>query len=134
MAGWEGVISPDVVREVLGATGRVNERDCRLTHEVMLWVVVGMGVLTDMPLRMVFKNSRRMREGEILPLRSTLCEARQRLGVEPLRELHRRVVRPLATLETPGAFYRGLVGTCLHADSHLANVAKRAPSLGKHLL
>ena len=108
LAGWEGVISPDVVREVLMATGRVNERDCRLTHEVMMWVVVGMGVLTDMPLRMVFKNSRRMREGEILPLRSTLCEARQRLGVEPLRELHRRVVRPLATLETPGAFYQGL--------------------------
>jgi hypothetical protein len=27
--------------------------------------------------------------------------------VEPLRELHARVVRPLATPETPGAFYRG---------------------------
>jgi hypothetical protein len=33
---------------------------------------------------------------------STLCEARQRLGVEPVRNLHALVVRLLATSETPG--------------------------------
>jgi len=34
--------------------------------------------------------------------------ARQRLGVAPLRHLFAQVVRPLATPQTPGAFYKGL--------------------------
>ncbi|MEO8493792.1 MAG: hypothetical protein ABI614_01890 [Planctomycetota bacterium] len=34
--------------------------------------------------------------------------ARQRLGSTPLVALHRLVVKPLATPQTPGAFYRGL--------------------------
>ena len=33
---------------------------------------------------------------------------RQRLGVEPVRRVFDLVVRPLATPETPGAFYKGL--------------------------
>lgn len=108
LAGLEKIISADVVRQVLEKTQRTNSRACRLSHEVMLWVVLGMGLLTDLPIRQVFRHSRRLRSGESVPVRSSLCEARQRLGVEPLRELHARVVRPLATPETPGAFYRGM--------------------------
>jgi len=65
------------------------------------------GRFTDMPIRQVFKASRRLRKGEASPARSSLCMARQRLGSEPLVELHRLVVKPMATLQTPGAFYRG---------------------------
>jgi hypothetical protein len=93
---------------VLTETGRVNGRACPLTHEIMLWVVVAMGLLTHIPIRQVFKHARRLREGEPTPARSSLCMARQRLGAEPVRRLHAAVVRPLATPETPGAFYRGL--------------------------
>ena len=107
LAGLEKVISSEIVREVLQKTGRVNQRACPLSHEVMMWVVLAMGLLTDLPIRQVFKAARRWRSGEATPRRSSLCEARQRLGVEPLRELHARVVKPLATPETPGAFYRG---------------------------
>jgi hypothetical protein len=107
LAGLEKIISPDVVRRVLEDTRRMDSRACRLSHEVMTWVVLGMGLLTDLPIRQVFRHSRRLRGGESPPVRSSLCEARQRLGVEPLRELHARVARPLATLDTPGAFYRG---------------------------
>jgi hypothetical protein len=42
------------------------------------------------------------------PAKSTLTEARQRLGVRPLRELFGRVARPIATPDTPGAFAFGL--------------------------
>lgn len=108
LAGLEKVISPDLVRRVLDATGRVNGRACKLTHEVMIWVVLAMGLLTHIPIRQVFRHARRMRGDEQAPGRSSLCEARQRLGVEPLRALHAEVVRPLATSETVGAFYRGL--------------------------
>jgi len=108
LTGLEKVIPPELIRQVLAETGRVNGRACHLTHEVMLWIVVAMGLLTHLPIRQVFKHARRLRAGEATPARSSLCVARQRLGVEPVQRLHATVVRPLATPETPGAFYKGL--------------------------
>jgi len=108
LAGLEKIIAPAVIRQVLLATKRGNERACMLTHEVMLWVVLAMGILTDLPIRQVFKHARRLRTGEDAPHRSSLCVARQRLGVAPLRCLFQEVVHPLACPDTPGAFYRGL--------------------------
>jgi len=93
---------------VLAATGRINQRACRLTHETMMWVLLAMGLLTDLPIRQVFKHARRLRVGETSPHRSSLCVARQRLGVAPVRQLFEATVRPLAEPDTPGAFYRGL--------------------------
>jgi hypothetical protein len=112
LAGLEEFISPELVRQVLRDTGRSNRKGCRLTHEIMLWVVLAMAIFTDAPIRHVFKRARRLRKGEPTPPRSSLCEARQRLGVEPVAELFRRVVRPLAAPGAPGAFFRGwrLVG------------------------
>ncbi len=108
LAGLEQVISAEAVRQALVATQRVGQRACRLTHEVTLWVVLAMGVLTDLPIRQVFKHARRLRVGEPSPHRSSLCVARQRLGVAPVRHLFQTTVRPLAQPDTPGAFYRGL--------------------------
>jgi hypothetical protein len=108
LAGLEQIIPAEKLRQALFVTGRVNGRRCVLSHEVMLWVVLAMGILTDLPIRQVFKHARRLRAGEKTPGRSNLCEARQRLGVEPVRQLFHNVVRPLATPNTPGAFYRGL--------------------------
>lgn len=109
LAGLEQVIPLEALRQALLASGRWNKRDCVLTHEVVLWVVLAMGVLTDLPIRQVFKHARRLRPEEATPDRSALCQARQRLGVEPLRYLFRQVVRPLATpARTPSAFYKGL--------------------------
>jgi hypothetical protein len=108
LAGLQQVIPAEKLRQALLVTGRVNGRRCVVPHEVMLWVVLAMGVLTDLPIRQVFKHARRLRVGEKTPGRSTLCEARQRLGVEPVRQLFHKVVHPLATPDTPGAFYHGL--------------------------
>ncbi len=112
LAGLEQIIPAETLRQALLLTGRVNGRSCVLTHEVMLWVVLAMGVLTDLPIRQVFKHARRLRVGEKTPGRSSLCEGRRRLGVEPIRTVFHQVVRPLATPATLGAFYRGfrLVG------------------------
>ena len=108
LAALEKVISPTDIRQALMDTGRVNPRACKLTHEVMMWVVLAMGIFTNLPIRQVFKQARRLRATADTPCRSALCVARQRLGVEPVRRLFERTVRPLATPETPGAFYRGL--------------------------
>jgi hypothetical protein len=108
LEGLSKVIPPEVMEQALLETGRDKQRACRLSHRVMLWVVLAMGLLTHLPIRQVFKHARRLRPGEKTPSRSNLCEARQRLGVEPVRRVFDLVVRPLATPETPGAFYKGL--------------------------
>jgi hypothetical protein len=127
LAGLEKVIRPEAVRQALHAVGRHNRYDCVLTHEVTCWVVLAMGVLTDLPIRQVFKHARRLRPDERTPGRSALCQARQRLGVEPLRHLFNQVVRPLATSQqTPSAFYHelrlmGIDGTVLDIPDTAAN-------------
>ena len=63
LAGLEQIIRPDDIQQALTATGRVNRRDCVLTYEVILWVVLAMGLLTDLPIRQVFKHARRLRMG-----------------------------------------------------------------------
>jgi hypothetical protein len=108
LAGLEQVIRPEDIQQALAATQRVDSRRCRLTHEVVCWIVLAMGLFTDVPIRQVFKLSRRLRFGEPSPHRSSLCAARKRLGVAPVRDLFERVVRPLGRAETPGAFAFGL--------------------------
>lgn len=108
LAGMEKIILPELVMQALANSKKVNPRECDLTHEVMLRVVLAMSLFTDLPIRQVFKVSRKLREGEETPARSSLCMARQRLGSEPLVELHRLVVKPMANSQTPGAFYHGL--------------------------
>jgi hypothetical protein len=137
LAGLEQVIRPEDIQQALAAAGRVNSRRCTLTHEVMLWVVLAMGLFTDLPIRQVFKQARRLRRGEESPHRSSLCVARQRLGVEPVKHLFEQIVRPLAQPETPGALYRGLRlmgidGTVLDVPDSEANAAVFArPTAGE---
>jgi hypothetical protein len=124
----EQVIGPDHVRQALEDTGCFDSRRCRLTREVIFWVVLAMGVLTDLPIRQVFKYARRLRPGEATPHRSSLCIARQRLGLAPVRRLFERVVRLLGTPQTPGAFYQGwrlmaLDGTVYNVPDSPANAA-----------
>ena len=104
----EKVIPPGEVRQVLEDTGCLDARRCTLTFEIACWMVLAMGVLTDLPLRQVFKACRRLYPGEDTPHRSSLCRARQRLGVGPVRLLFERIARPLADALTPGSFYAGL--------------------------
>src|SRR3954447_3946359 len=104
----EQVIGPEDVLQVLEQPGYHDARRCTLTFEVTCWVVLALGVLTELPIRQVFKAARRLRPGEATPHRASLCLARQRLGVAPVRALFGHTVRLLATPDTPGAFYQGL--------------------------
>src|SRR5215210_3801940 len=128
LAGLEKVIPPEAIRQALRATGRVNRRACPLSYEVICWVVLAMGLFTDLPIRQVFKHARRLRRGEDSPHRSSLCVARKRLGVAPVRHLFDQTVRPLAQPTTPGAFYHawrlmGIDGTVLDVPDTPANAA-----------
>jgi hypothetical protein len=133
----EQVIGREHVRQVLEDTGCFDSRRCRLTREVIFWVVLAMGILTDLPIRQVFKYARRLRPGEASPHRSSLCLARQRLGLAPVRCLFERIVRLLATPQTPGAFYRGwrlmaIDGTVYNVPDSPANAAAFGRPSGGH--
>lgn len=108
LAGLEQVIAPEVIRQCLDESGRGNQRQCRLSHEVMLWVVLAMGLFTGVPIRQVFKRSRFARCQERSPSRSALCLGRQRLGIGPVRRVYEHVVGPVGRDSTRGVFYRGL--------------------------
>jgi len=107
LAALERIIPSELIDQVLTDTDKHSRYQVKLTNQVMIKVVLGIGLYTDRPIRQVFRCCQRS-SGAKTPTRSSLCRARQRLGSEPIRELHRRVVRPLATEATPGAFYRGM--------------------------
>jgi hypothetical protein len=133
----EQVIGPQQVRQALEDTGCFDSRRCRLTREVIFWVVLAMGILTDLPIRQVFKYARRLHPGEATPHRSSLCLARQRLGLAPVRRLFERVVRLRATSQTAGAFYKdwrlmALDGTVYNVPDSPANAAAFGRASGGH--
>ena len=135
LEGLSKVVPPEVIEQALSETGMSGQRACRLSHRVMLWIVLGMGLLTHLPIRQVFKYARRLRPDQKTPSRSNLSEARQRLGVEPVRRVFELVVQPLATPETPGAFYKGLRlmgidGTVMDAPDTPANEERFGRSTG----
>jgi hypothetical protein len=135
LEGLSKVISPELLEQALLDTGRSEQKACRLSHRVMLWIVLAMGVLTHLPIRQVFKYARRLRPGDKTPSRSNLCEARQRLGVGPVQRLFELLVRPLATPQTVGAFYKGLRpmgidGTVMDVPDSPANAARFGRSSG----
>ena len=94
-----------------------------------------MGILTDLPIRQVFKHARRLRVGEKSPHRSSLCAA-----VPPGHRSGPPVVRATrpspGPARAPGAFYHGfrlvgLDGTILDVPDSEANAAVFArPSAG----
>src|SRR5262249_32949583 len=92
LTGLSQVVSAAVVRQVVSEDGCINERACVLSCEVTTWVLLAMGVLTDLPIRSVYQHARRLQPGDPVPTRGALCLARQRLGIAPVRALFQRVV------------------------------------------
>lgn len=73
----------------------------------MVWFVIALGLFGGDCYRQVYRWLQPYRRQGVPP-RTTLCMARQRLGVTPLRRLLHQVVELLARPQTPGAFYQGL--------------------------
>jgi hypothetical protein len=107
LVGLESCISPELMEQVVRESGRASRRKCRLNASFTLWLVLAMGLLTDVPIRGVYRRSRCFREGEKIPTRAALCKARQRLGTKPLLLLFREVVTLLCRPEVAGGFYAG---------------------------
>jgi len=99
------------VTEALRAAGAAG-RPCKvLPAWFVVWFVVGIGLFCGDCYRQVYRWLVRWAKDKPVPLRSTLCEARKRVGVRPLALLARSVVKLLADAGAPGdagAFHRGM--------------------------
>jgi hypothetical protein len=73
----------------------------------LVWFVIALGLFCRDCSRPVFRWLQPFRRGAT-PRRTTLCEARKRLGVAPMRLLAEQVIRLQGKPATPGAFYRGM--------------------------
>jgi len=73
----------------------------------MVWFVIGLGLFSTDCYRHIYRCLNRFRRKNT-PGRSTLCEARHRLGVAPVRCLRNEVVQLRATPQTPQCFYAGM--------------------------
>lgn len=102
------------IQEILEETGRASQRKRDLPAHVMVYYVIALALYRAEGMREVL---RLLLQGlrDILGLgirvipagKSGISQARSRLGVEPVKQLYDKVVGPIATPETKGAFYRG---------------------------
>jgi len=122
------------VKRVLVETARQSLRERALTAHVMVYYVIALGlyaeVSTQEVLRCVVEGARWLGDPITtdLPSKSAISQARTRLGDAPVAALYRGVVAPIATVGTPGAWYRGwrvmsLDGTTLDVGDTAENVA-----------
>src|SRR3954462_47160 len=122
------------LREVLAETGRASERERDLPAHVMVYYAVALALYMDSGtrevLRCLLEGLRWLWGAEAVRVvgKSGISQARTRLGEAPLRRLYERVVRPVATPATKGAWYRrwrlvSLDGSCLDVADTAENRA-----------
>lgn len=101
------IVPRQKIQVVLDGCGKVPEKRYRLPNWFMVWFVIALGLFCRDCYRQVFRWLQPYRRNGT-PGRSTLCEARHRLGVAPLRRLAESVIELLGKAKTPGAFYQGM--------------------------
>ena len=104
LLGLKRILPKSAVQAVLRQTGHDRPFCPRLPAWFVVWFVIALGLFAD-SYRQVFRWLQPYRK-QPAPGRSALCQARQRLGIAPVRLLADRVIRLLARPTTPGAFHR----------------------------
>ena len=105
---------PELIDDVLVATGRGEQRKRLLPARVVVYFVLAMCLFSregyEEVTRLLTQGlawARRWRGQWQVPTTGALSQARARLGPEPLKALFSRVAAPVATEGTVGAWYRG---------------------------
>ncbi|MER7780688.1 IS4 family transposase [Streptomyces sp. NPDC096191] len=107
------VFPPELVDEVVEECGRVEQRSRLLPARVVVYFVLAMCLFSgqgyEEVARLLTQGLERVRRWDKpwqVPTTAAIGRARRRLGPEPLKMLFDRVCRPVATQESPGAWYR----------------------------
>lgn len=101
------------VKSVLASTGKASIRQRDLPAHVVVYYVIALALYMHSSYREVLRCLLEGIQWLLNPAvrikitgKSGISQARTRLGVEPIRQLHDEVVKPIATKETKGAWYR----------------------------
>ena len=102
------------VKEVLERTGRASQRERDLPAHVMVYYAIALALYMGASYREVLRCLlsafwwlRGSVERVKIVGKSGISQARSRLGYIPVKALHDELVKPIATFETKGAWYRG---------------------------
>src|SRR5215831_13620867 len=106
LQGLYQLIPQERLAFLLDHTGRQSQRHRRLPAPSVAWLVIAMGLFANLSIPQVWRRLHPSAD-EPEPVDSAFTQARQRLGVAPLRQLFEQCARPMATHQTVGAFYRG---------------------------
>ena len=103
-------IDPEWVEQALSSTGTATVRRRRLPLEQVIWVVLGMALFRDRPLEdVVSKLDLALPGGRAGTVaRSSVSQARERLGDEPMKWLFERCARQWAHASADAHRWRGL--------------------------
>src|SRR3954451_24001948 len=138
-----GVGGGGEVRRIRAEPGRGSERERALPAHVVVYYAIALALYagsgTREVLRCLLEGLRWLWGAEAVRVagKSGISQACTRLGAEPLRRLYERVVRPVATPATRGAWYRrwrpvSLDGSCLDvADTAENEAAFGRPGAGR---
>jgi len=121
------------VKSVLEATGRSSRRQRELPAHVVVYYVIALALHMQSSYREVLRCLLEGIQWLLNPTarikvtgKSGISQARTRLGVEPVKQLHDQIVCPIAIEATKGAWYRGwrvvsLDGSTLDVADESAN-------------
>jgi hypothetical protein len=112
----ETAIPSSAIEQAINETKAKEERKRALPSHLMVCFIIAMSLWSKVSMRTVLKNlvdglsEAWVRVGGYwqVPCKSSITEARQRIGPQVISHLFHLVVRPLATFKTPGAFLGGL--------------------------
>lgn len=101
-----------VINQVLEENGKTSKRERQMPAHVVVYYVIALSLYMEVSCREVLRS---LVEGikwlfggvEIkITGKSGITQARKRLGAGPLKQLYEDIVKPVATKETRGAWYR----------------------------
>ncbi len=125
---FQSSLDPEWIEEALAATGTATIRKRRLPAEQVVWLVIGMGLYRNLPITDIVADLDLALPGPRGPrvAPSSVPQARERLGDEPLRWLFERTGRDWAHASARRHAWRGLAvygvdGTTLRLPDSDAN-------------
>jgi hypothetical protein len=108
--GLKQHLQPEWIEEALAATGTVSLRHRRMPAEQVVWLVIGMGLIRNLPIEAVVDKLELAlpdKKGTLVA-KSTISQARQRVGEDPLAYLFATTAAEWATRSADAHRWRGL--------------------------
>lgn len=123
LAALARVLPASLIRDVLVEAGRQGKRQRKLPPELVVWLVVGLGLFRGLSVQNVLQRVV-VGLGDLLgwgfaelPHKTSISQARDRVGWEVLRTIFQRLAAHLAGVHETATTWRGLLvyvldGTC----------------------